>query len=170
VVVGICQLTFHLPGNRSLKGKRQIIRRMTERIRNRFHISIGEVDDLDRHQRACLGLAVVGNSTRKLQSVLDQILQSIDQMQLAPLIEKQIEFIQYEREFGMDRPLLDPEAVKHGGWDDEFGEFDDHDDHDDDSARGADDSSDEADAPDAPWASKPKGADNPWAFLDEWDD
>jgi len=45
--VGTCELTFHLPDNHSLKGKRQLSRSIVQRIRNRFNVSVAEVAALD---------------------------------------------------------------------------------------------------------------------------
>lgn len=123
MVVGLCQLTFHLPGNRSLKGKRQVVRRICERVRNRFHISIAEVGHLDQHQSSLIGLAVIGNETRFVQSVLDQIVNAIEQLQLAPLLERKTELLHYNEFFDntdgageSDEPGWDYMRE----WDDEF--------------------------------------------------
>ncbi|MBU47334.1 MAG: cytoplasmic protein [Deltaproteobacteria bacterium] len=114
VVVGLCQITLHLPGNRSLKGKRQVVKKLCDRVRHRFHVSIAEVADLDRHQRACVGLAVVGNETSFVHSVLDTILNAIDEMQLAPILDRQTEILHYDEQFAQDHPLVDQHA---DGWD-----------------------------------------------------
>ena len=82
MIVGICQLTFLLPGNRTLKGKRQIVRKLSERIRNKFHVSVAEVGAQDRHQEAKIGVALVSNDARLLNSMMDQIQQTVEFMQL----------------------------------------------------------------------------------------
>lgn len=88
MIIGACQLTFHLPGNRTLKGKRQTVKRLCERIRSRFHVSVAEVDSVESHQRACLGIALVGSEVHILQSVLDRIVRAIEQWHIAPIVDQ----------------------------------------------------------------------------------
>ena len=59
--VGVMKLSFHLPGARSLKDKRQTVRSFRDRVRARLEVSIAEVDHMDLHQRATFGVAVVSN-------------------------------------------------------------------------------------------------------------
>jgi uncharacterized protein YlxP (DUF503 family) len=73
VVVGVCRITFSLPGNDSLKGKRSVVRRIVDRTRNRFNVAIAEVSSMDDHRRAVLGFAVVSNESRHANSMLDTI-------------------------------------------------------------------------------------------------
>jgi uncharacterized protein YlxP (DUF503 family) len=57
MVVGVCSIDLHIPGNDSLKGKRSVVRRIKERVRNTFNVSVAEVEDLDKLQRAGLGIS-----------------------------------------------------------------------------------------------------------------
>ena len=43
----------------SLKEKRRPLRSFMEKLRNRFHVSVAEVDCQDMHQRAVVGVALV---------------------------------------------------------------------------------------------------------------
>ena len=61
MVVGVLRLTLFLPENHSLKGKRQVLRSIKDRVRNKFNVSIAESDGHDMWQRAELGICQVGN-------------------------------------------------------------------------------------------------------------
>ena len=74
MVVGLCTLELHLPGVGSLKGKRQILLSLKERIRTKFNVSISEVDGQDLWQRAVLGVACVANDRRYTNQILDSVL------------------------------------------------------------------------------------------------
>lgn len=93
VNVGVARVTFRLHGNDSLKGKRKIVKSLIEKSRNRFPVSIAEVDDLDRYQRATLGIAVIGNDSRLLNSILDKVVDYMAGMGLADLESHDIELI-----------------------------------------------------------------------------
>ncbi|MGE0456517.1 MAG: DUF503 domain-containing protein [Vicinamibacteria bacterium] len=61
MVIGLLRLELHFPGARSLKDKRQLLRSLETRVRNRFNVSVAEVEHQDLWQRATL--AVVGVNT-----------------------------------------------------------------------------------------------------------
>jgi uncharacterized protein YlxP (DUF503 family) len=73
MVVGICEITLHLPQCHSLKEKRQIIKSMIARIRNQFEVAIAEVDEHDRWQIAKLGASCVSNSGQHADTILEHI-------------------------------------------------------------------------------------------------
>ncbi len=50
MIVG-CKIELFLPQSRSLKAKRQVLKSLKDRIRNRFNVSIAEVDHQDLGQR-----------------------------------------------------------------------------------------------------------------------
>lgn len=57
--VGFMRVTLLIPMSRSLKEKRRPLKSLIEKVRNRFHVSVAEVDAQDMHQRAVLGVALV---------------------------------------------------------------------------------------------------------------
>lgn len=75
MIVGICRIDLFLPESRSLKAKRQVIKGLKDRIRNRFNVSVAEVGHQALWQRATLGLAMVsdekGYIDRSLQHILN---------------------------------------------------------------------------------------------------
>ncbi|MBI3325422.1 MAG: DUF503 domain-containing protein [Nitrospinae bacterium] len=91
MVVGVCSIDLHLPGNDSLKGKRHVIRRIKERVKNHFNVSIAEVEDLDRLQRAGLGVAVVSNDASHVHSTLSKVVNFIEHMYVAEILDYRIE-------------------------------------------------------------------------------
>lgn len=66
-------LDFHLPGSRSLKEKRSVLRPMLERLQRRFDVSVAEVSHQDLWQRATLGVAAVSGSSPVLTQLLDDV-------------------------------------------------------------------------------------------------
>ena len=93
MVVGVLRLTLFLPENHSLKGKRQVLRAIKDRVRNKFNVSIAESDGNDLWQRAELGICQVGNDRPFVDRALREVVNFIDAMGLAPLGEEQVEII-----------------------------------------------------------------------------
>ncbi len=76
--VGVCKVKLQIPENQSLKGKRRVIASMCQRIRNRFGVSVAEVDDNDSWQMATLGVACVSSSVRHADEILDNVIAYIE--------------------------------------------------------------------------------------------
>jgi uncharacterized protein YlxP (DUF503 family) len=77
--VGVCQIKLRLPENHSLKGKRQVIKSITTRIKNRFNVSVAEVDNQNLWQLATLGIACVSNHRRHADETLSNVIKFIVQ-------------------------------------------------------------------------------------------
>ena len=70
--VGICKVKLRLPDNLSLKGKRQVVKSLTARLKNKFNISVAEVEDNDLWQLATIGICFVSNEQRFTNEVLSK--------------------------------------------------------------------------------------------------
>ncbi len=76
--VGTARITLQLPENGSLKGKRRVIGSLMARVRNKFNVSIAEVDFNDSWQTAVLGLTAVSNSARHADEVITNVVSYIE--------------------------------------------------------------------------------------------
>ena len=76
--VGVCKVTLRLPENHSLKGKRRVVNSLSSRLRNRFNVSVAEVEDNEAWQIATLGITCVSNSSRHTDEVLQNVLGYIE--------------------------------------------------------------------------------------------
>jgi uncharacterized protein YlxP (DUF503 family) len=95
MVVGVLKLTLFLPENHSLKGKRQVLRAIKGRVRNKFNVSIAESDSHDLWQRAELGICQVGSDRNFVDSALREVVRFIDSLGLAPLGEETLDITNY---------------------------------------------------------------------------
>lgn len=109
MVVGVCRITFSLPGNDSLKGKRRVVRRIVDRTRGRFNVAVAEVAAMDDHRRAVLGFAVVSNESRHANSMLDTIADfAAGQTEAVPL-DRSLELLHVGHDHAEDGVSLDAE-------------------------------------------------------------
>jgi hypothetical protein len=93
MVVGVARVSFRLSGNQSLKDKRRVVKSLVEKSRHRFNVSVAEVADMDVYQRATIGVAVIGNDGRILNSLLDRIVDFMEAQGIADIIDHEIELI-----------------------------------------------------------------------------
>ncbi len=95
MMVGVCHLTLRLPENASLKGKRQVIKSLTARIRNRYNVSIAEVDSQDSWQIASLGISCVSNSNSHAEEMLTKVVGFVRNSRLdAEVLDCHVEMLQ----------------------------------------------------------------------------
>jgi uncharacterized protein YlxP (DUF503 family) len=71
--VGVCKVSLRLPENLSLKGKRQVVKSITSRVRHKFNVAVAEVDDNDVWQLATIGICCVSNNRRYTNQVLSKV-------------------------------------------------------------------------------------------------
>jgi uncharacterized protein YlxP (DUF503 family) len=77
MTVALARVTLFVAGSHSLKEKRSVVRRIKDLVQRKFNVSIAEVGDNDVWQRAVIGLALVGNERRFVESQLDEVLSLI---------------------------------------------------------------------------------------------
>ena len=79
MIVASCLITLYLPGVRSLKEKRSIVKSLLARMRNKFNVSAAEVDSQDAHGRAVLGVAAVSASGDYAHGQLEALVRWIEE-------------------------------------------------------------------------------------------
>ena len=95
MTVGACRVTLRLPENESLKGKRQVVKSITSRVRNKYNVSIAEIDDNESWQIVSLGITCVSNSVRHADEMLSNVVKFISGSRLeAELLDYEIELLQ----------------------------------------------------------------------------
>lgn len=101
MVVGVCRLSLYFHESGSLKTKRQGLRRIIDRVRSKFTVAVAEVGGQQTWQRSIVGIAVVGNDGRHVQSMLDKIIGFIEELYVASILDRQVELLTY----GDDEPM-----------------------------------------------------------------
>ena len=76
----------------SLKAKRKVVKSILARVKNNFNVAIAEVDYHDKWQRSVLGVPVVSTAQDHANSILSKVVNFVESMYLADLVDYQIEF------------------------------------------------------------------------------
>jgi uncharacterized protein YlxP (DUF503 family) len=124
--VCISRVTLDIPGASSLKAKRQVVRRVADKVKAKFNVAVAEIDDSDVWTREVLGLSVVGNEQQAVQEQMEKVLTCIEEMYVANLSHKEIEIVAFEDLFSEavgelaiprgERSLAEAEGM--GAWED----------------------------------------------------
>jgi uncharacterized protein YlxP (DUF503 family) len=91
VFIGSLRVRLLVRESRSLKDKRQVVQSIKDRLRNRFNVSIAEVESEDHRQLIVLGLAMVSNEAKHVRSTLEQIVAALRGHPVAELLDHQME-------------------------------------------------------------------------------
>ena len=92
MVIGLLQLQLRIPGNQSLKGKRQVLLGLKTRIRQRFNVSVSETEDHDKWQLATLAVACVGTDRVGVDRLLSHVAELAHREREAEVTDQQVEF------------------------------------------------------------------------------
>ena len=95
MVVGVGQMEFFIHHADSLKSKRRVVKRLVSLIRNKFNAACAEVAGGNLWQRTVIGVAVLGNDASFVNSHLDKIVNYAESLDLAEMINHQIEILSY---------------------------------------------------------------------------
>ncbi len=93
MVVGLLTLDLHFPGARSLKDKRRVLRRLIDRMRNRFNVSVAEVDHQDLWQRARVAVVSVNTAQAHLETTLDKALAEAERIPDLEVADAETEYL-----------------------------------------------------------------------------
>ncbi|MCE9666292.1 DUF503 domain-containing protein [Myxococcus stipitatus] len=93
--VGVARLTLQIPDSGSLKSKRQVLRRVMDRVKARFNVAVAEVEDQDLWQKASIALSVVGNERRHVEEQLGKVIHFVEEMYVAPLLARESEILAF---------------------------------------------------------------------------
>jgi uncharacterized protein YlxP (DUF503 family) len=95
VTIGVYTFEIHLPAARSLKDKRQVLRRLKDRLRAHHNLAITELEEhADLWQRS--GIAVVSVASRRepLEHLFEAVLREAESQVPGEVIETGTDFIE----------------------------------------------------------------------------
>ncbi len=93
MVIGASRIELYLSGNNSLKEKRRVIKSIKDRIRSNFNVSVAETEDLDKWQKAVIGLACVSNDRVYANQVISSVINMIQGIGGIEIIDYSIEIL-----------------------------------------------------------------------------
>lgn len=91
--VGAARVELLVHGSGSLKQKRGVVKSIMQRTRNRFNVSVAEVDGQDAWQRAVLGLSTAANESGIARQRLEKAIDFIAELHLAEVIDQEVEIL-----------------------------------------------------------------------------
>ena len=91
--IGILTVEIFMSNNQNLKQKRMILKSLKEKLRNNFNISLLEVDNHDKWQRATLAIAALGTGNAAVDGCFANIIDFLERNNKIQLIDYRMEII-----------------------------------------------------------------------------
>jgi uncharacterized protein YlxP (DUF503 family) len=91
MIVASLRVRLLIRESRSLKDKRQVVRSIKDRLRQRFNVAAAEVEAQDHRQLAVLGFATVSNEAGHARAVLQEIVAALRQHPVAELLDHELD-------------------------------------------------------------------------------
>ncbi|HEX6851579.1 MAG TPA: DUF503 domain-containing protein [Candidatus Polarisedimenticolaceae bacterium] len=95
MTVGVLTFELHLPGARSLKDKRQIVRSLKERLRSRHNVAVSELEEhAELWQRATLAIVSVAGRRDPLERLFETVLAESESQVPGHVLSPSTEFLE----------------------------------------------------------------------------
>lgn len=91
MIIGTVRIKLYAYWIHSLKEKRMVVKSIIAKTQNKFNVSISEVEEQDTLQTVILGVACVAGSVSQSDSIIDHVLDFIENNTEAEILEVQRE-------------------------------------------------------------------------------
>lgn len=92
MVVALLSIELHLPGSRSLKDKRMVLRGIKDRLR-KFNVAVAEVEHHDLWQRAGLGVVTISTTNAHADQELAAVVEEIERLEPGLITRTEVDYL-----------------------------------------------------------------------------
>ncbi|NLB56179.1 MAG: DUF503 domain-containing protein [Lentisphaerae bacterium] len=93
MVIGLLEAKINIPGARSLKDKRRVVRSLKDRINNRMNVSVAEVGSQEIWRSAELAFVTVAAEQKIVQQRLSELIKILEFNANFLLVDLHTEFL-----------------------------------------------------------------------------
>ncbi len=93
MIIGSRIFELHIPGCQSLKEKRSVVKSLKKRLRNKFNVSVAEIDHQNLWQRTTIAVVAVNSNGAYLNGLLDKILTMIESERRITILTVETEYL-----------------------------------------------------------------------------
>jgi len=86
-------LEINLPDVNSFKGKRRVLKGIKDRFKNKFNVSVAELEYHEKRQRTVIGVCVILNSQKHAYSILERVEGEVEVFKGVSLLDSRKEFL-----------------------------------------------------------------------------
>jgi uncharacterized protein YlxP (DUF503 family) len=90
MLAALSTFDLRIPGCRSLKEKRHVVKTVSAGLRAKFNVSVAEVDHHDLWQRTTLGISTVGAQGFHLRKVMHEVERFLSRQPMIDIIDHRL--------------------------------------------------------------------------------
>ncbi|ALS16560.1 DUF503 domain-containing protein [Clostridium butyricum] len=83
----IMKITLRAPWVHSLKEKRMIVKSLIQKLKNKFNISVAEVENQDIHSTIDIGIAALAGNSAQADSIMEHIITFVENNTDAEIVQ-----------------------------------------------------------------------------------
>ena len=87
MLVALGRFELRIAGAQSLKAKRHVLKALTSSVRQKFNVSVAEVDHQDLWQRTAIGVSTVGGEAYHLRRVMHEVERHVERWHEVEIID-----------------------------------------------------------------------------------
>lgn len=91
IKVLVLKIKLYAPWVHSLKEKRMVVKSLLAKIRNKFQVSVAEVEMQDVHQTIVIAVAAIASHQAQADSMEEEILRFVERSTEAEIVESETE-------------------------------------------------------------------------------
>lgn len=91
--IGVLTLELRLENSHSLKDKRHVVKSLKDRLRNKFNVSVAEIDYQDLWQRAAVAAVTVASDHTRAEQVLQSVEEEASALLGRDLVDTTLEWL-----------------------------------------------------------------------------
>ncbi len=84
------KVELFLKESQSLKDKRRVVKSLIERIKNRYNVSISQIDNDDSLKKSIIGIVIVSNDAKFNDQQLKEVLNFIESNPLVLIVKSEL--------------------------------------------------------------------------------
>lgn len=96
MIIGVLKIILHFPYIHSLKGKRQRLNSLKQNLKQRYNISISEIEYKEYWQKSLLGISMISDSQVLIEKIFNKILDYFNFFHEGYIVEYNAEYMTSE--------------------------------------------------------------------------
>jgi uncharacterized protein YlxP (DUF503 family) len=92
--IGVLTMELHIEQAHSLKEKRHVVKSLKDRLRNRFNVSVAEIDAHDLWQRGVIAAVTVASDHTRAEVVLQSVENEASALLGGALVSATVEWLE----------------------------------------------------------------------------
>ncbi|MCF6137150.1 DUF503 domain-containing protein [Pseudalkalibacillus berkeleyi] len=92
-MIGSLKCECHIYDTHSLKEKRSVVKKVIQRLKQRFNVAVAETDHHDLWQRFEIGIVTISKDKQMVEKELQKVLESFDQYEEFQVTSYQMEIL-----------------------------------------------------------------------------